>query len=173
MLLSVKRPDVTGGEESERTRRSESAQPRKRRFHAWRHERPFVGGLLIAIAGVEMFFSGQLDIGHLHVQLGIEGLQATVIPVLLVLLGVLAVMMPAHHVFYGVIALVIGLYAIIGVNLGGFLIGTILACIGGVLVVAWMTPEARAGAKERGVRMSDDDVKSAESTAESAPGNSA
>jgi len=96
-----------------------------------------------------MFFSGQLDLGHLRVQLGIEGLQATIIPIVLVLLGVLAMMMPAHHIFYGVLALAVGLYAIVGVNLGGFLLGTIVACVGGVLVVAWMTPEARAAARSR------------------------
>lgn len=163
MLLSVKRQDETRGNEPERTRKSAAARPKSRRFRVWRQERPFVGGVLIAIAGVEMFFSGQLDIGHLHVQLGIEGLQATVIPVMLVLLGVLAIMMPAHHIFYGVIALAVGIYAIIGVNLGGFLIGTILACIGGVLVVAWMTPDARARAKERAQRLSEDDVQNAES----------
>lgn len=126
--------------------RRDSRRP-MRRFSAWRRQRPFIGGLLIAVAGVEMFFSGQLDIGHLRVQLGIEGLQATVIPVVLVLLGILAMLMPAHHVFYGVLSLAIGLYAIVGVNLGGFLFGTILACVGGVLVVAWMTPERRAAAK--------------------------
>lgn len=98
-----------------------------------------------------MFFSGQLDIGHLHVQLGIEGLQATIIPVALVLLGILSFTMPAHHVFYGVLALAVGLYALIGVNLGGFLVGTIVACVGGVLVVAWMTPAAKAEAKARAV----------------------
>lgn len=167
MLLSTKRRDETPGDERERTRsrtrKSAAAQPEERRFRMWRRKRPFVGGVLVAIAGVEMFFSGQLDFGHLHVQMGIEGLQATVIPVMLVLLGVLAVMMPAHHVFYGVIALAIGVYAIIGVNLGGFLIGTILACIGGVLVVAWMTPEARAHAKERVLRLSGDDATRAES----------
>ncbi|MFA4897220.1 MULTISPECIES: DUF6114 domain-containing protein [Microbacterium] len=165
MLLSARRKDETRAGEPARTRRDASAQPSQRRFRAWRKERPFVGGVLIAIAGVEMFFSGQLDIGRLHVQMGIEGLQATVIPVMLVLLGVLAIMMPAHHIFYGVIALAVGVYAIVGVNLGGFLIGTILACIGGVLVVAWMTPEARARAKERMVLMSDDDVQRAESAA--------
>ncbi|WP_441905274.1 DUF6114 domain-containing protein [Microbacterium sp.] len=120
-----------------------------RRFSAWRRERPFIGGLLVAVSGVEMFFSGQLDIGHLHVQLGIEGLQATVIPIVMLLLGILAITMPAHHVFYGVISLAVGLYALIGVNLGGFLLGTILACVGGVLVVAWMTPEAKAAARAR------------------------
>ncbi|MGO1506637.1 MAG: DUF6114 domain-containing protein [Microbacteriaceae bacterium] len=126
-----------------------SARSATRRFSAWRKQRPFIGGLLTVVAGIEMFFSGQLDIGHLRVQLGIEGLQATVIPIALVLLGILSVAMPAHHVFYGVLALILGLYALVGVNLGGFLIGTILAAIGGVLVVAWMTPEARAAAKAR------------------------
>ncbi|MEW1962093.1 DUF6114 domain-containing protein [Microbacterium sp. NPDC077644] len=133
-----------------------------RRFSAWRRERPFVGGLLVAISGVEMFFSGQLDLGHLHVQMGIEGMQATLIPVGLLLLGILSITMPAHHVFYGVLSLAVGLYALIGVNLGGFLLGTILACVGGVIVVAWMTPEARAAAKARSAARQEEPQEAAE-----------
>ena len=104
---------------------------------AWRRQRPFVGALLIAIAGVEMFLSTQLDIGKLHIQLGIEGFQATVIPVGFVLLAALLLAMPQHRVFYGVIALALSLYSIVGVNLGGFLIGMLLSAIGGVLAVSW------------------------------------
>ncbi|MBN9183807.1 MAG: hypothetical protein J0I66_12605, partial [Microbacterium sp.] len=121
-----------------------AAAPRDARFRTWRRERPFVGGLLVALGGIEMFFSGQLDIGHIHVQLGIEGLQATIIPIALVLLGILAITMPAHHVFYGVIALAVAVYSLVGVNLGGFLIGMILACVGGVIVTAWMPRSAVA-----------------------------
>lgn len=113
-----------------------------RGFRHWSRQRPFVGGLLVALGGVEMFFSGQLDIGHLHVQLGIEGLQATIIPIALLLLGILAIAMPAHHMFYGILALVVAIYSLIGVNLGGFLIGMLLAGTGAVLVVAWMGPQA-------------------------------
>ncbi len=119
----------------------EATPTRSLGFRAWRRQRPFAGGLLIALGGIELFFSGQLDIGHLHVQMGIEGMQATIIPILLVVLGVVAVMMPAHHVFYGVIALVVSVYSLIGVNLGGFLIGMLLSTIGGILVVAWMGPK--------------------------------
>jgi hypothetical protein len=111
---------------------------RRERFRTWRRSRPFVGGLLTALGGVELFFSGQLDIGKIHVQLGIEGLQATIIPIVLVLLGILVIAMPAHRVFYGVIALAVAVYSLVGVNLGGFFIGMLLASIGGILTVAWM-----------------------------------
>jgi hypothetical protein len=113
-------------------------------FRSWRRRRPFIGGVLVALGGVEMFFSGQLDIGHLHVQMGIEGMQATIIPVLLLLLGILAIAMPTHHIFYGVIALAVAIYSLIGVNLGGFLIGMLLSTVGGILVVAWMGPKTTA-----------------------------
>jgi len=111
-------------------------------FSAWRCWRPFVGGILAALAGVEMFFSGQLDVGNIHVQVGIEGLQATIIPVLMVLLGILAMLMPVHRIFYGVIVLVLSVYSLIGVNLGGFFIGMLLGAIGGILIVAWMPKKA-------------------------------
>ncbi|WP_249776767.1 DUF6114 domain-containing protein [Leifsonia sp. C5G2] len=111
------------------------------RFRAWRRSRPFWGGLLTALGGIEMFFSGQLDIGKIHVQLGIEGLQATIIPILLVVLGVLVIAMPAHRIFYGIIALAVAVYSLVGVNLGGFFIGMLLSCVGGVLTVAWMPPK--------------------------------
>lgn len=113
-------------------------QSARSRFGAWSRRRPLIGGVLLVISGIEMFFSGQLDFGELHIQLGIEGLQATIIPLLLVLLGVLAVLMPAHHVFYGVIALAVALYSLVGVNLGGFIVGMLLGCIGGIIVVAWI-----------------------------------
>lgn len=116
---------------------------RRERFRAWRRSRPFVGGLLTALGGVELFFSGQLDIGKIHVQLGIEGLQATIIPIVLVLLGILVIAMPAHRVFYGVIALAVAVYSLVGVNLGGFFVGMLLASVGGILTVAWM-PKDRA-----------------------------
>lgn len=122
---------------------------RRSAFRAWSRRRPFLGGTLIALAGAEMFFSGQLDIGKIHVQVGIEGLQATIIPVLLVLLGVLAVTMPVHRIFYGVLALAVSVYSLIGVNLGGFFIGMLLGAVGGVLVVSWMPKPAGSAAAEK------------------------
>jgi hypothetical protein len=113
-------------------------------FRAWSRNRPFIGGVLTILAGIEMFFSGQLDIGHIHVQVGVEGFQATVIPIALVLLGLLAMFMPVHRIFYGVISLVVAVYSLIGVNLGGFFIGMLLGAVGGILVVSWMPKRAPA-----------------------------
>jgi hypothetical protein len=121
-------------------------EEQKVRFHAWTGGRPFVGGVLTMLAGVEMFFSGQLDVGHIHVQVGIEGFQATIIPIALVLLGLLAMLMPEHRVFYGVISLVVAVYSLIGVNLGGFILGMILASVGGILIVSWMPKKGAADA---------------------------
>jgi hypothetical protein len=109
-----------------------------RAFRPWARRRPFVGGVLVALSGIELFFSGQLDIGKIHVQLGIEGFQATILPILLLVLGVLIVAMPAHRIFYGVIALAVAVYSLIGVNLGGFFVGMLLGAVGGILVVSWM-----------------------------------
>jgi hypothetical protein len=113
-------------------------------FASWRRARPFAGGTLTVLAGVELFFSGQLDIGNIHVQLGIEGFQATIIPVLLLVLGMLAMLMPVHRIFYGVISLAVAVYSLVGVNLGGFLVGMLLGAIGGVLIVAWLPRVVRA-----------------------------
>jgi hypothetical protein len=120
--------------------RSATARGPAAGFRDWRRRRPFIGGLLAALGGIEMFFSGQLNLGHLHIQLGIEGLQATVIPIALVLLGVLSFTMPTHHVFYGILTLVVAIYSLVGVNMGGFIIGMLVSGAGGVLVVAWMGP---------------------------------
>jgi len=115
-------------------------------FRAWRRQRPFVGSLLLLLAGVEMFFSTQLDLGNMHVQLGVEGFQATIIPLGFVLLAVLIAVMPQHRIFYGVIALALSIYSIIGVNLGGFLIGMLLSAVGGILAVSW-APAAQPAAQ--------------------------
>lgn len=127
---------------------------RRAAFARWRAERAFWGALLIALGGIEEFFSGQLDIGRIHIQLGLEGLQALVIPIVLVLLAVLIVFMPVHRIFYGVIALVVAVYSLVGVNLGGFIVGMLLAAVGGILVVSWM-PRGPSDPEEPGPRMED------------------
>jgi hypothetical protein len=112
-------------------------------FGNWYRGRPFVGGVITMVAGIAMFFSGQLDLGNIRVHVGVEGMQATILPIVLALVGVLAVLMPAHRIFYGVIALVCAVYSLVAVNLGGFFIGFVLGCVGGVMIVSWMPRRPR------------------------------
>jgi hypothetical protein len=118
------------------------------RFARFYRSRPLIGGSLIVLAGIAVFLSTQLDLGKIHVQVGIEGFQALVIPIVLVVLGVLIVVDPGHRIFYGVIALAVAIYAIVGVNLGGFLVGTILGISGAVVALSWVPPAAAAGSTD-------------------------
>lgn len=135
-------PSRRGRRSAEKTRAAATTRSTEdgRGFRHWRRQRPFIGGVLVVLGGIELFFSGQLDTGNIQIQFGIEGLQATVIPIALVLLGVLAITMPTHHVFYGILALIVAIYSLVRVNLGGFVLGMLLASIGAILVVAWMGP---------------------------------
>ncbi len=96
-----------------------------------------IGGLLTVLAGLEMALSGQLDLGSIRIQVGIEGMQAMILPLALATLGVLIIVMPVHRIFYGVLSLAFSIYAIVGVNLGGFFIGTVLGIVGGIMCVSW------------------------------------
>jgi hypothetical protein len=55
-----------------------------------------------------------------------------------VALGALVIATPAHRMLYGVVALAVAVYSIVEVNLGGFLVGFLLAAVGGILTVSWM-----------------------------------
>ncbi|WP_243233526.1 DUF6114 domain-containing protein [Microbacterium sp. CIAB417] len=152
MLLNATRRSLAESEVTE-----DETEKKPSRWRAWRRQRPFVGGVLVIVAGLVMFLSSQLDFGKLHIQLGIEGLQATIVPLALVLLGALSIFMPAHRIFYGVITLGLAVYSIVGVNLGGFIVGMLLGCAGGITVVSWAprsgeAASALASGEEQGVR---------------------
>jgi hypothetical protein len=120
----------------------------RRDFRPWRRQRPFVGGVLVALAGLEMLLSGPIKLDQLGMnvvlQFGVEGSQATILPIALILLGILSIAQPVHRIFYGVIALAISVYSIAGVNLGGWVVGFLLGVVGGIVVVSWAPPEADA-----------------------------
>lgn len=115
-------------------------------FTAWRRRRPLVGGILLVLSGIEMFFSGQLDLGNIKISMGFEGFQATVIPALMAVLGILIIVTPAQRMFFGIFALILAVYSLVGVNVGGFVLGMLLGAVGGVIVVAWRPREADAAA---------------------------
>ncbi|MGN9768968.1 DUF6114 domain-containing protein [Micromonospora sp. SD12] len=111
------------------------------RWRRWRRGRPFTAGVLIALGGVEMLVTLRAPLGVL-LHVGPQGLAAYLVPAVLVLCGVLLIATPQQRVFYAVLSLLLGLVSWLTSNLGGFLIGMLLALVGGALAFAW-TPDKR------------------------------
>lgn len=137
---------------------------RRRRFRGWRHSRPFSGGLLLILSGLELLFiplSGVLFHGavKLVIYIGIGGVFGVVIGALLIAAGLATWFTPAYRTFYGIAGIMLGLASFPATNLGGFLLGMLLALLGGSLVFAWtpleQAPSAADGARE-GVAPPDD-----------------
>lgn len=114
-----------------------------RSFRRWQRSRPFWGGLLTALAGVEMFASTRMTLNGLSFHSGATGLLSLLIPVILVACGLLLWFSPAQRLFYSIVASVTAVYSLIGLNLGGFLIGLLLGIVGSALAFAW-TPTSPA-----------------------------
>jgi hypothetical protein len=115
-------------------------------FRAWRRSRPFWGGLLLVIAGIELILiplSGVLVKGaiKLVIYIGIGGVFGVLIGVLMIAAGLVVWFNPTHRVFYGIAGIVLGILSFPASNLGGFFIGMLLAIIGGALAFAWTPAE--------------------------------
>ncbi|TNH29716.1 hypothetical protein FHG89_11365 [Micromonospora orduensis] len=108
-----------------------------RSFRRWQRSRPFWGGLLTALAGVEMFASTRMTLNGLSFHSGATGLLSLLIPVILVACGLLLWFSPAQRPFYSIVAAVTTVYSLIGLNLGGFFVGLLLGIVGSALAFAW------------------------------------
>ncbi|MGC4895167.1 DUF6114 domain-containing protein [Micromonospora sp. DT31] len=115
-----------------------------RTFRLWRRSRPFWGGLLIILAGVEMFASTHLTLNGLSFHSGATGLLSLLIPAILATCGVLLWFSPAQQLFYAIVAAITSVYSLIGLNLGGFFLGLLLGITGSALAFGW-APTRAAG----------------------------
>ena len=116
----------------------------------WRKRRPFLGGLLMILAGIEMVLITQIPI-EMMIYLGVGAVSTLLFSGMLVVLGLVTWFTPNQHVITGSFAGFIALGALILSNLGGLVIGTLLALAGGGLAFAWQ-PVARPPRKRRGRR---------------------
>lgn len=112
-------------------------------FRHWRRRRPFWGGLLLLLAGLELFWSANQTIGDIQLHVGPQGFLSYVLPLILVLCGLLIWFTPAQRLFYGILGLLSALYSFIGLNLGGFILGMVLGILGGALALAWVPQRSR------------------------------
>jgi outer membrane biosynthesis protein TonB len=130
-------------------------------WRAWRRSRPFWGGLLLVLAGLELvglpltgvFVRGAIK---LVIYIGIGGVFGVLIGVLLIAAGIVLWVNPTHRVFYGIAGIVLGIISFPASNLGGFLLGMLLAIIGGALAFAWVPADPESVAAPPASRVRDD-----------------
>ncbi|MEV5006802.1 DUF6114 domain-containing protein [Streptomyces sp. NPDC055692] len=142
--MSAETPAVTG----QFTRR-------RLQFRAWRGTRPFWAGLFVLLGGFPiMYFPyAHLQLGHLTLAMATTaGAGSLIIGVLLVVLGVSLWFQKHIRVFAGVAAILLALVSIPVSNFGGFVMGFLLALIGGAMAVAWAegAPPSREDAERVG-----------------------
>ncbi|MFV2197804.1 DUF6114 domain-containing protein [Nocardiopsis sp. LOL_012] len=117
------------------------------RMRDWRKRRPFAGGLLMVLAGLEMAAIPLAPI-DVMIQLGLAGVPTLLISGMLVVLGLITWFTPNQNLVTGSLAGFLGLGALVISNLGGFVIGTLLALVGGALAFAWR-PTAKPARESR------------------------
>lgn len=125
------------------------------RFRGWRGARPFWAGLFTLLGGIPIAYLpyATLKLGHMSLAMATTaGAGSLIIGVLLVTLGLTMWFQSATRVFAGVAAIMLALVSLVVSNFGGFLVGFLLAMIGGALSLSWVpgVPPAEAAGEHDG-----------------------
>ncbi|MEU1718842.1 DUF6114 domain-containing protein [Nocardiopsis dassonvillei] len=121
------------------------------RWRGWRKRRPFAGGLLMILSGAVMASLVAMPV-ELMIQTGVGGVSSLMFGGMLAVLGLVTWFTPNQHVITGSLAGFLGLGALILSNLGGLVVGTLLALAGGGLAFSWRPvarPPRRRGRRRR------------------------
>ncbi|MFJ6613653.1 DUF6114 domain-containing protein [Streptomyces sp. NPDC091289] len=122
----------------------------RRRFRAWRGNRPFWAGLFTMAGGVPIayFPYATMSLGNMTLAMSTTaGAGSLIIGVLLITLGLTMWYHSIVRVFAGVAAILLALISIPVANIGGFVVGFLLALVGGALSISW-APGDPKGAEE-------------------------
>jgi hypothetical protein len=120
-------------------------------FRAWRRSRPFWGGLLLLLAGIELVAIPLLSVlAHGSVKvviyIGIGGVSGVLIGGLLMACGLLVWFHPVQRVFYAIAGVLLAVASFVATNLGGFFFGMLLGVTGASLSFGWTHgPDRLAG----------------------------
>ncbi|MEH0417594.1 DUF6114 domain-containing protein [Streptomyces sp. B21-083] len=106
-------------------------------FRNWRAHRPFVGGLLLTLGGVEILVTMKVSL-KIVVHLGMQGLAGFLLPALMVVVGLLILFNPAQRLFYSIVGIMLTLGTWVTSNLGGFFIGLALGAVGSCMAFGWL-----------------------------------
>lgn len=119
---------------------SDGAEPRKAGFNHWRRTRPFIAGLLMILGGIVILMPAYLsfEVSNIVIQVStISGVSTFIIGALLIACGLMTWFGGGSRILTGVTAIILGIVALPTSNFGGFVLGTLLALLGGALALAW------------------------------------
>ncbi len=125
-----------------------------RAFRAWRRSRPFWGGLLLLLAGIELLAIPLLSVlAHGSVKvviyIGIGGVFGVLIGGLLVACGLLIWFHPVQRMFYAIAGVLLAVASFVATNLGGFFFGMLLGVTGASLSFGWTPGPGRLAGQHR------------------------
>lgn len=119
----------------------EAAEGQRRSgFAGWRRSRPFFGGLLMLLGGVVILTPAylSLEVSNIIIQVStISGVSTFIIGVLLIACGLMTWFGGGSRILTGVAGIILGIVALPTSNFGGFVLGTLLALVGGALALSW------------------------------------
>jgi hypothetical protein len=118
-------------------------------FRRWRAHRPFLGGLLLTLGGVEILVTMKVSL-KIVVHLGMQGLAGFMLPALMVVCGLLILFNPTQRLFYSIVGIMLTLGTWVTSNLGGFFVGLVLGVVGSCMAFGWLPDqEPRVSRRQR------------------------
>ncbi|MFJ6116848.1 DUF6114 domain-containing protein [Streptomyces sp. NPDC092129] len=118
-------------------------------FRRWRSDRPFWGGLLLALGGAEILLTEKASL-KVVMHIGMQGLAGYLLPSVMLVCGLLILLSPAQRLFCSVLGILLSLGTWLTSNLGGFLVGLLLGAAGSCLAFGWLPDqEPRRGVLRR------------------------
>lgn len=113
---------------------------RRARFNEWRRERPFLGAVMLLLAGVVIAFVPLQFATELLLIGGSLTFIGLLFATLVFLTGVFALLRPDFSREIGILGIAMSILSIFGA-LGGLVVGLVIGVLGGNLCMAWRPPE--------------------------------
>ncbi|WKD57779.1 hypothetical protein CAPI_06175 [Corynebacterium capitovis DSM 44611] len=144
---------VTAGDEST------PGRGRLGRFGSWVKQRPFTAGLLMILAGAVILTPAYLsfEVSNIQIQIAtMSGVSTLLIGVLLISCGLMTWFQRDARILTGITALILAIVAIPTSNFGGFILGTLLALLGGAFALSWVPRDKPSKADRKRGRNNED-----------------
>ena len=120
----------------------------RRWFRDFRRSRPFWGALWLGLGGAAVIHFSRSPL-TMVIGGGWNSSAGYILGGAMVMFASVALFAPLYRGLCGLVGVLLGLAAFIAANLGGFLIGTLLAIIGGSMIWGWGEKRPRRSRRRR------------------------